>query len=43
MKQIISEKLVVSQLVKKFLTLYETRGIITMFAETRHWNLSRAR
>jgi hypothetical protein len=37
------EKLVVTQLVKKFPTFYETRRFITVFTRARHWSLSRAR
>jgi hypothetical protein len=37
MSRIVLEKLVVSQLVKKFTTFYVTRRLITVFTRTRHW------
>jgi hypothetical protein len=34
------KKLIVIQLIKKFLTFYGTRRFITEFARARHWFLS---
>jgi hypothetical protein len=35
------EKMIVSQLVKKFPAFYEIRSSITVFTRSRHWTLSR--
>lgn len=34
------QKLIVVQLVKKFVAFYETRMFIVMFTTSRHWSLS---
>jgi hypothetical protein len=38
--RIILEKLTVTQLVKKFLAVYEIRRFITVFTKTGHYSLS---
>jgi len=40
MEQSLSEKLTVTELVKKFLIIYRTRRFITVFTRGRHWSLS---
>jgi hypothetical protein len=37
------EKLIVTELVKKFPAFYDTCGFITVFTTVRHWSLSWAR
>jgi hypothetical protein len=37
------EKLIVTQLIKKFLTFYATRRFITVFTRASHWSISWAR
>jgi hypothetical protein len=43
MEQSPSQKLIVTQLIKKFPALYGTRRIITVFTTARHWSKSWAR
>jgi len=43
MEQCPFEKLVVTQLVNKFLALCGTRTVITLLTGSRHWSLSWAR
>jgi hypothetical protein len=38
--RVLLEKLIVSQLVKKFLAFYGSRKFITVFARARHWAVS---
>jgi len=38
--RILFEKLIVTQLVKKFPTFYETRKFIILFTRARHWSVS---
>jgi hypothetical protein len=41
--RVLPQKLIVTQLVKKFPAFYGTRRFITVFTRTRHWSLSWAR
>jgi len=38
--RVVLEKLIVTQLVKKFALFYRTRRFITVFTRIRHWSLS---
>jgi len=40
---VLLEKLIDTQLAKKFPAFYETRRFITVFTTARHWSLSWAR
>jgi hypothetical protein len=40
---VLLEKLIVTQLVKKFPVFYETQKFITVFSRARHWSLSRTK
>jgi len=37
--KVLLEKLIVTQLVKKFLAIHGTRRFITVFTRSRHWSL----
>jgi hypothetical protein len=41
--RVVLETLIVTHLVKKSLTFYETRRFITVYTRTRRWSLSRSR
>jgi len=43
MEQSFLEKLIVTQLVKKFPAFYGRRMLITVFTRARHWSLSKFR
>jgi len=39
-KRVLSEKLTVTQLVKKYFDFYGTRRLIIVFRRARHWSFS---